>query len=104
MSLCDDLKIYDGYIDVRDFDYLVQCFDPPGNEALDELKVGDCVEVNHNGERFWTKVVEICKVCDIVGVVLSNLVFDHPFTTGDNIKFARWNVYSIDKECVKWRL
>ena len=102
MSLCNDLEIYDGYIDVRDFDKDVQCFNPPGNEALNELVVGDCVEVNHNGERFWTKIVELCPPCDIVAQVLSTLVFNHPFTTGDNIKFARWNVYTIDKECTTW--
>jgi hypothetical protein len=89
---------------VRDFDKDVQCFDFPGQKAIDELEVGDCVEVNHNGERFWTKFVEFCGPCDIVATVLSALVFDHPFTTGDNIKFAKWNVYSIDKECTKWKL
>lgn len=104
MSLCNDLDIFDGFIDVRDFDKDVQCFDPPGTEALDELKVGDCVEVNHNGERFWTRVVELCGICDIVARVLSTLVFSHPFATGDIIKFAKWNVYAIDEECIKWKL
>lgn len=100
MSLCHDLKIYDGFMDVREFDKDIQCFDPPGNEAIDELEVGDCVEVNHNGERFWIKIVEFCGICDIIGNVLSDLIFDHPFKKGDNIKFAKWNIYSIDKECI----
>ena len=104
MNLCAKLKIYDGFIDIRDFDKDVACFDAPGEGAIMELQPGDCLEVNHDGERFWTTFIEFCKPCDIITKVLSQLVFNHPFQTRDNIKFAKWNIYSIDKECLRWKL
>ena len=96
MDECN-LEIYEDFIDVRDFDKDVFDFNAPTQVMLDDLEVGDCVEVNHNGERFWNEIEKFCGSCDLVAKVYQDLVFDHPFAKGSLIKFSRWNIYTIKK-------
>ena len=63
-----------------------------------EVEIGDCVEVNEGGERFWIQVTDVCR-CFIIGIVISDLVFPHPFTTGDKIRVEIYHIYNVDKGC-----
>ena len=76
------------------------CFESP-NPVIDldmEVDIGDCVEANQGGERFWVRVVEVC-VCYIIGVVISDLVFNHPFNKGERIRLEIYHIYNVDKGC-----
>ena len=79
------------------------CKESP-NPVLDlerEVEEGDCIEVNQGGERFWLRVTDVCN-CFVVGVVVSNLHFGHPFTTGDRLKVTTQQIYNVDKGCEKF--
>jgi len=47
------------------------------NSIDSEIEIGNLVEANQNGERFWVRVTDKC-VCYIIGIVVSELVFSHP--------------------------
>lgn len=63
-----------------------------------EVDVGDCVEANQGGERFWIRVTDTCN-CYLVGIIVSDLVFDHPFKKGDCIKITTQQIYNVNKSC-----
>jgi len=65
-----------------------------------EVEIGDCVEVNQGNERFWIQVTDTCN-CFLVGIVMSDLHFDHPFQKGDCIKVTTQQIYNVDKSCEK---
>jgi hypothetical protein len=70
----------------------------PVTDLEREVEVGDCVEVNENGDRFWIQVTDVC-VCFIIGIVLGPLVFPHPFAIGDKIRVEIYQIYNVDKGC-----
>ena len=72
----------------------------PVNELEREVEVGDCVEANQGGERFWIQVTAVCG-CFVVGIVVSDLVFNHPFSKGDCVKITTQQIYNVDKGCAK---
>lgn len=65
---------------------------------LNDVEVGDCVEVNHGGERFWIQITAVC-TCYVVGIVVSDLHFSHPFIKGDKIRVEIQQIYNHDKGC-----
>lgn len=89
-------------VDAWDLSRMYGCNESP-NPVLNltmEVDVGDCVEVNQGDERFWIQVTDVCN-CFIIGIVVSDLHFNHPFTTGDKIKITTQQIYNVDKECSK---
>ncbi len=70
----------------------------PVSNLEDEVEVGDCVEANQGNERFWIQVVDVC-VCYVVGIVVSDLSFSHPFVKGDKIRLEIHHIYNVDKGC-----
>lgn len=70
----------------------------PVTDLEREVEIGDCVEVNHNGDRFWIQVTDVC-VCFIIGIVLGPLHFDHDFGVGDKIRVEIYQIYNVDKGC-----
>ena len=61
-------------------------------EKLALISVEDFVELGHDGERFKVQVKEI-RGDIFIGIVRSDLVFDHPFEFMDWIQFDRCNIY-----------
>jgi len=70
----------------------------PVTDLEREVEIGDCVEVNENGDRFWIQVTDVC-VCFIIGIVLGPLHFDHDFGVGDKIRVEIYHIYNVDKGC-----
>jgi hypothetical protein len=70
----------------------------PVLELEREVEIDDCIEVNQGGERFWLLVTDVC-TCFVIGIVLSNLRFDHIFNTGDKLKVTTQQIYNVDKKC-----
>ena len=64
--------------------------------SVNEIKVGEYVEANQGGERFWVVVTDICD-CYIIGVVITNLKLSHPFTVGEKIKIGLQQIYNVRK-------
>jgi len=90
---CDD------WVDAWDLSKFYGCTESP-NIVIDFDNI-DCdggttlAEVNRNGERFWTRVID-CPRCEvIVAIVICDLVFDHPFSKGDRVQYELRNVYNI---------
>lgn len=99
---CKDKNYYkcDDCVNAWELSKLYGCYESP-NPVTDlerEVEVGDCVEVNQNGERFWIKVTDVC-VCFIIGTVIGPLQFSHPFVAGDRIRVEIYQIYNVDKEC-----
>lgn len=65
--------------------------------SADEVSVGNCVEVNQGGERFWLKVLATC-TCFLIGRVMTDLVFPHPFSKGDTLKVTIQQVYNVERK------
>lgn len=70
----------------------------PVRELDREVEVGDCVEANQGGERFWIEVTAVCG-CFVVGIIRSDFKFVHPFNKGDCIKITTQQIYNVDKGC-----
>ena len=70
----------------------------PVTDLEREVRIGDCVEVNENGDRFWIQVSDVC-VCFIIGIVLGPLHFDHDFGIGDKIRVEIYQIYNVDHGC-----
>jgi hypothetical protein len=85
-----------------DLSRLYGCYESPKpvTNLEREVEVGDCIEVNQGGERFWIQVTDVC-VCYVVGFIVSDLVLDHPFNKGDTIRVEIWHIYNVDKGCSK---
>lgn len=64
----------------------------------DEIHIGYFIEVNSGGERFWLKVIEICrclyKGCFFIGKIIDDLVLSHNFSKGDLLKIEIWEIYN----------
>ena len=94
----DGIYICDGYEDVSSFDllYMSKDFQAPTAHEVSLVKIGDYIEVNNGGERFWTKVIyKEFSCCYFVATIQDDLKMPHPFSKGDNIKFHKFNIYSI---------
>ena len=99
MSCADYVYKCHDCVDAWELSRMYGCHESPNPIAsIDEVDVGDCVEVNHNGERFWIKVTDVCR-CFIVGEIISNLIYNHPFNKGQNIRVEIWAIYNVDKAC-----
>jgi len=72
----------------------------PVTDLEREVSIGDCVEVNQNGDRFWIFVTDVC-VCFIIGDVIGPLDFPHPFNIGDKIRVEIYHIYNVDTGCKK---
>lgn len=97
MSCSDYVYKCDDCVDAWELSRLYSCHESPNPIAsTHEVDINDFVEVNQNGERIWIQVTDICK-CYIVGIVISDLVFNHPFSKGDRIRVETWHVYNVDK-------
>jgi hypothetical protein len=99
---CKDKDYYkcDDCVNAWDLSRMYGCNESP-NPVTDlerEVEIGDCVEVNQNGDRFWILVTEVC-VCFIIGIVLAPLHFPHPFAVGDKIRVEIYHIYNVDKGC-----
>jgi hypothetical protein len=70
----------------------------PVTDLEREVNVGDCVEVNEGGERFWIQVTDVC-VCFLIGVVLGPLRFSHGFSVGSRIRVEIYHIYNVDRGC-----
>lgn len=99
---CKDKDYYkcDDCVNAWDLSREYGCNESPSpvTDLEREVEVGDCVEVNQNGERFWIQVVDVC-VCFIIGIVIGPLVFPHPFAIGDKIRVEIYQIYNVDKGC-----
>ena len=83
--------------DAWELSRLYSCNESP-NPVSDidrEVEVGDCVEANQGGERFWVQVTDTC-TCYIIGVVVSDLVFPHPFVKGQKIRLEIFHIYNVE--------
>ena len=91
---CDDCT------DAWELSRLYGCYESPNPVANleTEVNVNDCVEANQGGERFWLQVTDVC-ICYIVGIVISDLQFSHPFSKGDRVRLEVYQIYNVDKEC-----
>ena len=99
---CKDKDYYkcDDCVNAWDLSREYGCNESPSpvTDLEREVEVGDCVEVNQNGDRFWIQVVDVC-VCFIIGIVIGPLVFPHPFSVGDKIRVEIYHIYNVDKGC-----
>jgi len=91
---CDDC------VDAWALSRLYSCYEAahPVADLEFEVEVGDCVEANQGRERFWVQVTDVC-VCYIIGIVISDLHFNHPFTKGSRIRLEIFHIYNVDKGC-----
>lgn len=92
------IYICDGFEDVSTFDllYMSKDFQAPTDHEVSLVEIGDYIEVNNDGERFWTKVINKYS-CYFVATIQDDLKMPHPFSKGDNIKFHKFNIYNIRK-------
>lgn len=101
---CKDKDYYkcDTCVDAWELSKHYSCNESP-NPVTDmdrEVEVGDCVEVNNNGDRFWIEVTDVC-VCFIIGIILGPFHNDQPFSIGDKIRVEIYQIYNVDKGCSK---
>ena len=94
-----------------DFDYRESCVDawdlekyyscnesPTPVTDCAMLNVGDSVEFNVEKERMWGIITDMCEgcslCCDFVVEVTSDLLLEHPFTTGDKLLLSIQCIYN----------
>ena len=98
---CQDRDYYKcaDCVDAWDLSRNYSCNESPNpvNSIDSEIEIGNLVEANQNGERFWVRVTDKC-VCYIIGIVVSELVFSHPFSKGDKIRLEIYQIYNVRKE------
>ena len=99
MTTCQDDVDYDckDCTDAWDLYRNCQAADVHPTSSGDEVSVGNCIEANQGGERFWVKVLASCN-CFIIGRVLPPLVFSHPFNVGDTIKILIQQIYNVERK------
>lgn len=103
---CKDKDYYkcDDCINAWELSREYSCNESP-NPVIDlelEVSVGDCIEANQGGERFWLQVTDVC-VCFVIGTILGPLVFPHPFNIGDKMRIEIYQIYNVDKTCENLR-
>ena len=85
-------------VDAWDLEKYYSCLESPKVVTDCELlHVGDSVEWNNGNERMWGIIIEICadcSCCDFVAEVTSDLLLDHPYTTGDFLLLTMSNIYN----------
>lgn len=74
-----------------------ETFDVPSAEELNELKIGDSVKLCCNGERFWTKIIDMIDG-KFLGVVNNRLVRNVQINMGSIVEFERRHIYAIYDE------
>jgi len=89
---CDD------WVDAWDLSKFYSCNESP-NIVVDFNAI-DCdnetteAEVNRNGERFWTRIID-CPRCEIILAIVIDDVLKQPFSKGDTIQYELRNIYNI---------
>lgn len=99
MSNCNNKKLYNctDCVDAWELSRTYTCNESPKPISnLYDVDVGDLVEINQNGERFWVKILEICS-CHYIVEVVSDLVFQHPFSKGDKIRIEIYHIYNVKR-------
>lgn len=86
-------------VDAWDLEKYYSCNESPNVITDCELlNIGDSVEFSENGERIWGTITEICSdcslCCDIVIGITTDLVLEHPFSTGDLVLISMSNIYN----------
>ena len=86
-------------VDAWDLEKFYSCLESPTPiKDCELLHVGDSVEFNVESERMWGEIVEMCEdctiCCDFVIEVTSELLLDHPFSTGDTLLLEMHCIYN----------
>ena len=68
---------------------------PIGN--INDVKVGDCIQVRIGEERIWIKVTTVCD-CYYLGIVMFKLETTHPFKKGDLLRVEIQHVFNIENK------
>ena len=91
---CDD------FVDAWDLSKFYGCNEAPN--IVTDFNPIDCdnetteAEVNRNGERFWTRIID-CPRCEVIlAIVIDDVDPEkHPFSKGDYIQYELRNIYNI---------
>lgn len=104
----DDIFICDDLIDVWSFSTPQSYGDPvpygsyllriPTIQYLQMIEPGDEIKVSRGIEKIWTRVISYDGHETIIGVIISELTLDHPFSVGDKIQYQFRNVYEVKKK------
>ena len=109
---CDDQNAYNcsecsnawkTYMDSKQFYGCTE--EAYGISNMNEVRVGDCIQVRRNGERIWLKVTAVCD-CFYVGLVMFKLTQQHPFQKGDLVKAGIEQVFNVERKaawCLNYR-
>ena len=100
MATCqDDVDyVYDDCVDAWELSRLYGCNEAPNPVSnMSEVSVGNCIEVNQGGERFWIKVLATC-TCYVIGRVMAPLEMPHPFSVGDTIRVEIYHIYNVERK------
>jgi len=65
--------------------------------SINDVKVGDCIQVRENGERIWLKVTAVC-TCYYLGRVIVPLLKSHPFKKGDILRVEIQHVFNVENK------
>lgn len=68
-----------------------------GISNINDVTIGDCIQVRRNGERIWLKVTAVCD-CFYLGLVMFKLEQSHPFKKGDLLKVGIEQVFNIERK------
>lgn len=98
MSYCKNKNVYKvDLVDAWQLSREYSCNESPKCVSnFTDVEVGDLVEINNNGERFWVEIIELCN-CYYIGRVLGPLYRPHDFGVGDLIWVDIQNIYNVKK-------
>lgn len=101
---CDDQNAYKcsecadawkTYIDSKQFYGCTEEAYPISN--IDDVRIGDCIQIRRNGERIWLKVIAVCD-CFYIGLVMFKLTQQHPFKKGDLVEVGIQQVFNVERK------
>jgi len=98
MSYCNSKNVYKvELVDAWQLSREYSCNESPKCvNNFSDVEVGDLVEINNNGERFWAEIIELCN-CYYIGRVRGPLLRPHTFGVGDLIRIDIKNIYNLIK-------
>jgi len=68
-----------------------------GISNINDVVVGNCIQVRENGERIWIKVTGVCD-CFYLGRVMFELEESHPFEKGDLLRVEIQQVFNVERK------
>jgi len=68
-----------------------------GISNINDVTIGDCIQVRRNKERIWLKVKAVCD-CFYLGIVMFKLEQSHPFKKGDLLRVEIQQVFNIERK------